>query len=583
MASKSCGGFRLRSASSDPKQRRVRAGCFSLQAALGLTALAILMSSVAAAQASAQPSAASRGAATARSTQAPIAPVGTEPNGPLRDGLLVYVRRIEVVGSTVLSEHDLAAVTAPFENRLLSSDELQELRLRLSRLYVERGYVNSGARIPDQEVVDGVVRIEITEGRLTRLEIRGTERLRDSYLRERIVPDPNAPLNVEVLQERLQVLQQDVLIERLVGTLRPGSVPGESVLDLEVAEAQPYRLGIIFANDRPPAVGAEQLRIHFAHHSVSGRGDSLVVEPALTEGLRDLSVAYALPLPGGRTQLELFYEDTNADVVEEPFDEVDITGSLTSFGAGLRYWIVRRPGSELSMGLRFDRRRGRTTLLDRPAPLSPGADDDGRTELNAIRFSQDWLARGLDRVVAARSLLTFGLSGSSSARPGGDADGSFVSWQGQFQWVQRLAENDAQLIARTAAQVATRALLPMEQFQIGGAQSVRGYRESQLLRDNGITASLEYRIPLGQVVGRETAPSAWHNMQLAFFGDIGHGVNREFRAATPHTLASLGLGLVWDPAPGVHGELYWGYALRERPTGDDLQDEGVHFSIQLFY
>lgn len=576
-----CSG--LSTAVGDNGHPQPRAPGLPLPAVLGLATLATSLSFELAA-APTVPQDAATGVAAPGSAKGRTSAPGVLPEAPLREGLLVYVRVIEVVGNTVLSDAELGAVTAPFENRLLSSDDLQELRLRLSRLYVERGYVNSGARIPDQDVVEGVVRIEITEGRLTRLEIRGTERVRESYLRTRIAPDPEAPLNVLELQQRLQVLQQDDLVERLAATLRPGSAPGESVLEVELTEAQPYRLGIIFANDRPPAVGAEQLRFHFAHHNVTGLGDSLVIEPALTQGLRDLSVAYALPLPDARTQLELFYEDTDADVVEEPFDELNVEGSLTSLGAGFRYWVSRRPEAELSLGLRFDRRRGRTTLLDRPIPLSPGADDDGRTELDAIRFSQDWLARGLDRVVAARSLLTYGLPGSSSARPDDEGDGSFVSWQGQLQWVQRLAENDAQLIARTAFQVASRALLPMEQFQIGGAQSVRGYQQSQLLRDNAITATLEYRVPLQRLLGRDAALSgSWRGWQLALFGDIGHGVNRERRAATPHTLASLGLGLVWDPSPGIHGELYWGYALRDRPTGDDLQDDGINFSIQVFY
>src|SRR5262249_56312289 len=54
----------------------------------------------------------------------------------------VFVRQIRVTGSTVFSEQDLAAVTAPYVNRSVTSEELEALRLALSRLYVNKGYIN---------------------------------------------------------------------------------------------------------------------------------------------------------------------------------------------------------------------------------------------------------------------------------------------------------------------------------------------------------------------------------------------------------------------------------------------------------
>jgi hemolysin activation/secretion protein len=120
----------------------------------------------------------------------------------------------------------------------------------------------------------------------------------------------------------------------------------------------------------------------------------------------------------------------------------------------------------------------------------------------------------------------------------GVADGTFASWLGQLQWVGRLPERfrSTEMLFRADLQLARDPLLPLEQFAVGGSRTVRGYRQNQLLRDNGFATSIELRIPLlrGQL-GRDL-------LQLAPFADLG-GAWNEAKTGGPKTLASVGLGL----------------------------------------
>jgi len=134
----------------------------------------------------------------------------------------VFVRQILVTGNTVFSEAELAAVTQDYVNRAVTSEELEALRLALTRLYVNAGYVNSGAILPDQTVTEGIIRLQIIEGTLTQVTVDGTRWFRESYLRKRLVLGLTPPLNINALQERLQLLQQDDRIARLDAELRPG-------------------------------------------------------------------------------------------------------------------------------------------------------------------------------------------------------------------------------------------------------------------------------------------------------------------------------------------------------------------------
>ena len=78
----------------------------------------------------------------------------------------LFLKRVHIEGSTAFDAETLRAVVQPYENRMVSSAELQTLRLALTRMYVERGYGFQESVLPDQTVVDGVVTFQAVEGTL---------------------------------------------------------------------------------------------------------------------------------------------------------------------------------------------------------------------------------------------------------------------------------------------------------------------------------------------------------------------------------------------------------------------------------
>jgi hemolysin activation/secretion protein len=101
---------------------------------------------------------------------------------------------------------------------------------------------------------------------------------------------------------------------------------------------------------------------------------------------------------------------------------------------------------------------------------------------------------------------------------------------------------------------------------------VRGYRENQLVRDQGVVASLEVRVPFLPFEGRAGL------FQLAPFADFGHATNRKNPTPHPENLASVGIGFLWALGP-VEAQIYWGHQLVDVDTSGDLQDDGVQFRV----
>jgi hemolysin activation/secretion protein len=113
-------------------------------------------------------------------------------------------------------------------------------------------------------------------------------------------------------------------------------------------------------------------------------------------------------------------------------------------------------------------------------------------------------------------------------------------------------------------------------MSVGGAETVRGYRENQLVRDRAIVSSLEFRLP---VFFNKAGAGIVH---VAPFFDFGGGWNEQ-GSDEPTTIYSTGLGLLLNPNKHIAAELYWGYRLRHVDTPDDknAQDLGLHFRVNV--
>jgi hemolysin activation/secretion protein len=480
----------------------------------------------------------------------------------------------------VLSAEEISTATAPYTGRAVSQEDLEALRLALTLLYVDKGYINSGLILPDQTIRDGVVTYQAVEGRLTGIEVEGSRWFRSGYLERRLALGAGPPLNANALQERFQLLLEDERIRRLNGELSPGLRPGEAVLKVRVEESAPYRAFAEVNNHQSPSVGAERVVVSGEHQNLSGNGDLLRLQYGRSEGLDPLlDLKYTLPITARDTTLSLQYRKNTFAVVEEPFNQLDIRSKSEIYGISLRHPLYRTLRTELAVEGIAEKLSNRTFLLGQPFTLSPGA-EGGESVVSALRFAQEAIHRTAEHLVAARSRFSVGVDAlGATVNSAPDApSGKFFAWLGQFQWVRRLPFRDGQAILRADTQLAESRLLVLEQFAVGGRYTVRGYRENTLVRDNALVLSLEGRFP----VVRRTSPADY--LELASFVDYGRGWNKHEGNRT--SLSSAGVGLRWGAAisPRVRTqlELYWAHPFRDIPSPeDDLQDKGVHFQFVL--
>jgi hemolysin activation/secretion protein len=484
------------------------------------------------------------------------------------------VERFEFEGNTAISDAELREATKEFTGRDISFAELFQARSKVTQLYIDRGYITSGALIPPQALQGGVVKIQVVEGSLEAINVTGTQRLDPNYVRSRIALGTTKPLNRERLLQALQLLQLNPLIKNLSAELAAGTQAGSSVLEVKVSEAKTGNVQISLDNNRAPSVGSFNRRIQVNEANLSGAGDNISVGYSNTDGSNGLDLSYTLPINARNGTLRFSYGTTSSNVIEPPFDRLDINASSRYYELSVRQPLMQTPSEEFAIGVTASRQESETSVLEIPFPLSLGADDNGRTKISALRFFQEWTKRTSSQVIAARSQLSFGLNTLGSTINENPPDSRFFSWRGQAQWVRLLAPETLFLI-RGDMQLADRALVPLEQIGLGGQQSIRGYRQDVLLTDNAVLASAEVRVPVLRI------PKWSMLVQLAPFVDLGKAWNNEGRDdPDPSLLASLGLGLQMQISDFITVRLDYGIPLVSVSSNKRTwQENGFYFSI----
>ncbi len=498
----------------------------------------------------------------------PVTPVPEIRFPPLR----VFVRDFVLSGNTVFSDAELGEITAPFENREISSEELQEVQHRLTLHYVNRGYINSGAVLPDQQVTDGVVRIQIVEGRLTDITVTGTKTLLPEFVSERLELGAGPPLNVNELGERIQILTQSRFINRINADLKPGDRPGEAQLTADIEEPRPYQIQFSVDNQVVPTLGDVRGVVRGWHQNLTGWGDILTTEVEVAEGLDSILGSYSRPITAQDTRIELRGEKEDTKVVNE-FEFLGIESEFWSLGFNITHPFYLNPQDTLTVSAGLERRHSQTFILGSGFAFSPGVEPDGESDVTVIRLGVEFVRRSRSQVFAARSTFSFGIDAfNATVNPTGPS-AEYFAWLGQFQWARRVGERGGQVLLRVDAQLTPDQLLPMEQYSVGGARSVRGYQENQIVRDYGFSGSIEYRHPVYQKNGRNV-------VQVAAFIDGGGAWNNDVPNPEPRTIWGPGIGLLYDPSPRLHAELYWGIGIEDISNQEDsLSNDGIHFQL----
>ncbi|MFV8836430.1 ShlB/FhaC/HecB family hemolysin secretion/activation protein [Aquisalimonas sp. APHAB1-3] len=468
---------------------------------------------------------------------------GADPSGegdlPETDDLFV-LEAIEFSDSLFIPPERLQRIADSYTDRLVNFAALNRMIGWINNIYATEGIVTARAIIPPQRIEDGVLRVELVEGRVGEVETAGQQRVSESYVRDRIAPlERGEVVDVVALRESITRLNRTEDI-RAGASLRAGQEAGETDILLQVQEPPRYTAQAFADNHGSETTGERRAGVNLGMFSPLGFGDRLSILALQSEGAENASVAYQVPVNRHGGRVEVRHTRGEIEIIEGPFSELDVEGDSTMTQLTFDQPLLRTDALWRDLSLRASRSESETTIEGQP--LSEFTTDRVAAALRFTGFlpSSQWTMRHgakyaqIEDIDGGERSYWF-LDGAASLNAVAQGDTLFTL-RGAWQWSRDDAVPSPLL------------------FQVGGPNSVRGYAEGALAGARGYYVNTEARY-LGF-------------QRLAPYAFVDHGYIND---TSPNREAAFsgGFGIGWQGPSWLSAEIAVGVPMRNVEADQD--------------
>ena len=452
------------------------------------------------------------------------------------------VKKIEVIGNTLLDNATLAPILEVGDGLEVTLGILHLIAQEITSLYSMNGYILTRAYVPEQEIENGTVTIQVIEGKLGKIEVEGNERFNSEDILARLKPLEGDPtLKENTLQKYLLGLNaiQGLKVKAI---LKPGEVFGTSDLTLQAEESRTYRIAFDADNFGSRFTGQQRYGLTGEIGSLLSLGDRLSVRAVKSdEDQFFINPSYSIPIGSYGTILTLSYTFTDFNLGGD-LVVLNAGGEANIYTVDISQSLIRTRSFELYLSLGGEIRNFENGLAG-----APSSDDKLRDAyLEVGGFLKDSL-----RAQTFYSLrLQQGFSESDVTDPlnsrfqgRGDALVSGID----ITRYQSAFIGKSYLIMKARGQVASKRVLSPDQFAIGGFGSVRGYPLAEAAGDNGFFVSMELVVPFPFKMNVIKSPRPVQLDQvLSFFAFLDHGkvfIKNRQPGENDRDLSGAGLGV----------------------------------------
>jgi hemolysin activation/secretion protein len=447
-----------------------------------------------------------------------------------------------VDGNTLIPAADVDALLAPFTGPQSDFGDIQRALEALQEAYRERGYSAVRVLVPEQDIRAGQVRLQVIEAKVRVVRVEGNKFFDEANIRASIPSlttggTPSTPSIGRDIQ-----LANENPAKQVSVALESAGQPGEINAVIRARDNDPQRFSISVDNTGNPQTGNARIGFGYQHANVFDSDHvftgQIITAPDNVNGVAIFGVGYRIPLYGYNSIIDVFagYSDVDSGTVSGLFN---VAGKGTIFGARYTYMLPRLQGYEhrAVFGLDYRDYNNSVALVNTSGGIVP----DYVVSPWSLGYTGKW----------TRAAGDVGIYATFSQNIPGGADGSAAALNAQrfganpryeiYRYGasgQQLFGNDMLARAVFNGQYTSNALVPGEQFGMGGWNSVRGFYEREVANDIGNQASFElYGPDFGAVLNEK-----WRARVLGFY-DWAHGYDNSPIRSPNNRLGSVGLGI----------------------------------------
>jgi len=500
-------------------------------------------------------------------------PQFARPEGQGDPKSLFVLRRVSITGAVAIPQDRLVTTYQPYIGKNVSQADLAAIAAAVSDLYRAAGFHLSRAIVPPQDIQSGQLHIQVIEGSITELALKGdgdeqfgVRPMLHAVLAER--PSRLATLERQLLliNGRPGVRIEDTAIEEI------GTASGDFRLILSL---KTWHLFTSFGVDNlaSSSVGPWQSYGTAAFNSYLAPGDSLVLNLSTTPGdVRQLAfgrLSYDVPVgtDGARIGASGYYSEVwpgdyrhlySDNIKTESFEIrgsiVPLQSQKSSLTLTAAAGFTNATENDVFGPIYADRIR--TASLTSDYRLQ---DNFGGTNYLTVNYRQ-----GLDILGASHR------DDDYLSRAG--ASGKFSALNFWFTRYQTLTDAWSLKLA-AAGQTASGPLFTSQQFYLGGFAFGRGYGSAEISGDNGLAGSAELRFD------QKTSLQYLSGYQIYGFVDSGVAWNDGYRLRDGLSLTSAGGGVRFFLADGLQADIGAAAPLTYRAPDNPTRGARVLFSL----
>jgi len=470
-------------------------------------------------------------------------PQFARPKGRAGTKPIFLLRRVSVTGATAIPLDRLATAYQPYLGKNVSEADLIAMAAAVSDVYRAAGFHLSRAIIPPQDVGNGRLHLQVIEGSITDVALKGegAEQFGIRPMLDAVVAE--RPAQLATLERQLFLIngRPGVHIDD-TGLEEIGTASGRFRL---IVYLKTWHLFTSFGVDNlgSSSVGPWQSYATAAFNSYLAAGDSLVVNLSTTlADPRQLAfgrLSYEVPVgtDGARIGASGYYSEVWPGDIRHLVNDNTKTESFEVHGSIVPLQS-QRSSLTLTAGLAFSNVTENDffgpVYADHIRNLSLTSDYRLQDNFGGNNYLTLNYRQGLDILGASHRDDDF------LSRDGASAKFSALNfWFTRYQTL-----SDAwSLKFASAGQWASGPLFTSQQFYLGGAAFGRGYGSAEISGDNGIAGSVELRFD------QRLNWQYLSGYQLYGFVDSGAAWNDGFAISDGLSLTSAGGGIrffLWD-------------------------------------
>lgn len=486
-----------------------------------------------------------------------------------------------LLGNSKLPAVDVERTLYPLLGAGKTFESIETARAAMEKHYHDQGFGTVYVDIPEQEVVDGIVRLRVTEGRLSHVKISGARYFANRIIRDQLPAARAGDVpNVAALQEQLATLNAQTPDRVVAPVLRAGKTPGTVELDLKVQDRLPLHVGVELNNAYTADTKPLRATVTAAYENLWQARDSVSLQyqtsPQDFSNVKVFAGTYVMRFGPDDPALAFYAVSSNSNVAT--IGTLSVLGVGKIFGTRL-VWPITNTASRsdsVTLGLDFKKFRNNiqvtadqglaTDVKYVPLSFNYGLnipDSHGTTSLSG---GVVWVFRGL------------GSSRTAFEDSRYRAKTNFAYFRGSAVRLQQLPWHFSANL-ELDGQFAGEPLISNEQFSSGGAQSVRGYFEAEELGDSGLRGSLEVRSPpLQRAFWNDSRVYAYSFYDWATLS-LHSPLPAQDRSTSIH---STGIGFRLSTLDRLDASIDWAYPLssaQRTVRGDSRYDFSIRYAF----